>query len=335
MARVSITQIMRESGLSRATVDRVLNGRGGVHLRTQDLVERTLQRLSGPVAGVAQSAGPGCDIVVRMGRGLTAQLQAALVASNQPACLLHDRYQAEDDSMLHAVAACCRDLTRPLILTAKTSEPLLAELIEARRRGKVIVTLISDLPAEARDAFVGIDNRAAGQTAAYLIGRTLGDRPTTVGVVLGDHAYRCHEDREIGFRTALRAHFPKVILAGEALGADSPSGTRDAVRTLLRDNPAMAAIYNVGGGNAGLVDAIRDMRRAREMLIVGHETNHITVPYMREGLIDYLIAQSPATLLNAALQQAMMPRGTHHRDSAVDFAVFTRFNVPSFGRDRI
>ncbi|MDB5657614.1 MAG: substrate-binding periplasmic fold protein [Cypionkella sp.] len=334
MSRVSITEVMRESGLSRATVDRVLNKRGGVHRRTQDLVERTLVRLSTPPLGAAHTHGGRCDILVRLGRGMTAQLQSALGTAGQPGCVFHDLYQADDASMLQAVTAQCEDVTRPLVLTAKLSERLVAQLVEARQRGKIIITLISDLPLEARDVFVGIDNRAAGQTAAYLIGRALGDRSTTVGVVLGDHAYRCHEDREIGFRTALRTHFPKVVLAGEALGADSPSTTRDAVRRLLRDNPAIAAVYNVGGGNAGLVDAIRDMHREREILIVGHETNHITVPFLRDGLMDYLIAQDPSTLLNEALRQATRSRDSREKAHAhIDFGVFTRFNVPSFGRD--
>ncbi len=36
--------------------------------------------------------------------------------------------------------------------------------------GIPVVTLVTDLPSSARVAYVGIDNRAAGATAAYLIG---------------------------------------------------------------------------------------------------------------------------------------------------------------------
>jgi LacI family transcriptional regulator len=60
--------------------------------------------------------------------------------------------------------------------------------------------LVSDLDPDARDAFVGIDNRMSGQTAALLIGRLIGGRPRKVGLIVGDYAFRCHEDREIGFR---------------------------------------------------------------------------------------------------------------------------------------
>ena len=45
MRRVGIADIMRETGLSRATVDRALNGRGRVHARTRAAIEETLRRL--------------------------------------------------------------------------------------------------------------------------------------------------------------------------------------------------------------------------------------------------------------------------------------------------
>ena len=43
--------------------------------------------------------------------------------------------------------------------------------------GIPVVTLVTDVPASRRLAYVGIDNRAAGTTAAYLLGQWLGDRP--------------------------------------------------------------------------------------------------------------------------------------------------------------
>lgn len=45
MRRVTVADIMRETGLSRATVDRVLNGRAKVHDRTRAVVEETMARL--------------------------------------------------------------------------------------------------------------------------------------------------------------------------------------------------------------------------------------------------------------------------------------------------
>ncbi|WP_210528056.1 LacI family DNA-binding transcriptional regulator [Rubellimicrobium arenae] len=333
MRRVSIAEIMRESGLSRATVDRVLNNRGNVHPRTRTVVEETIRRLSTPeLASSPDEKAPAVDMVLRLGRGMTEQLRTTwdrIGAVGQ----FRDMYQAQEADLLPVIQELCQNPDRPLIMAVKNTDRLVARLREARARGKRVVAFISDLAPEARDVFVGIDNRAAGQTAAFLIGRALGDRPTPVGVVLGDPAFRCHEDREIGFRTALRAHFPKVVLSGEALGEDNPGLTRDAVTRLLKEQPALGAIYNVGGGNQGLVEALMSAGRAHDLLLVGHETNSITLPLLREGHMDFAIAQNPAALLSDALQRAVAEPEGRGRDSVLlDFGVFTRFNIPAFAQ---
>jgi LacI family transcriptional regulator len=330
--RVSIGEIMRESGLSRATVDRVLNGRGHVHPRTRAAVEETMRRLSLPQPSrEAGGSGPAVDIVLRLGRGMTEQVRSAwekVGATGQ----FRDMVQAQEADLLPVLQELCRDPERPLVISAKNTDRVAALLQEARARGKRVVALVSDLAPAARDVFVGIDNRAAGRTAAFLIGRALGDRPTPVGVVLGDPAFRCHEDREIGFRTALRAHFPKVVLAGEALGEDSPDLTREVVGRLIKEQPALGAIYNVGGGNRGLVEALQEAGRADDLLLVGHETNAVTVPLLRDGSLDFAIAQDPAVLLSESVRQAVQEPQARGRDSVLlDFGVFTRFNLPSFG----
>lgn len=326
MRRVSVAEIMQATGLSRATVDRVLNGRGRVHPRTRTVVEETLTRLNAPAAG-PETPLQRADIALRVGRGMMAQMRSAWAAAGVQG-RFEDLYLATDEQVLRRVEALCKDTSLPLILTVKNSDRLVAVLREARARGKRIITAVSDLTPAARDCYVGIDNRAAGQTAAFLIGRTLGDRPTTVGVVLGDMAFRGHEDREIGFRTGLRAHFPRVILSGEAQGEDSADLTRDAVLRMLKDHPALGAIYNVGGGNVGLVEALRQAGRAADMLVVGHEVNAVTAPLLQAGGMDFAIAGDPSALL----AEALLCAGTEPaRDSALlDFSVYTRFNLPGF-----
>lgn len=328
MRRVSISEIVQHTGLSRATVDRVMNGRGRVHPRTREVVEGALKALQAPAA--SSPMGPAADIVLRVGRGMTSQMKLAWDKSRASGAF-HDMYQANESEMLDVVAKLCADTTRPLIITAKNTQRLTDLLREARKQGKRVITLVSDLAPDARDCFVGIDNRAAGQTAAFLIGRTIGDRPTTAAVVVGDIAFRCHEDREIGFRTGLRANFPKVVLSGEARGEDSPVVTREAVLRLLRDQPALGAVYNVGGGNMGLVEAVKESGRANDLLVVSHEVNRITVPLLREGQIDFTIAGDPAVQLDEALRLATAERLEIMRDVvAQDFSVFTRFNLPAF-----
>lgn len=329
MRYVSITDIMRETGLSRATVDRVLNARGHVHARTREAVEETLRRLRAPQANAAEPS-PAADILLRVGQGMMSQLAAAR-DRDWPLSTLHDMAQCAETEMVATLRRLCDNVSRPLIVTAKNTPAIQDVLAAARRRGKFIVALVSDLAPESRDYHVGIDNRAAGQAAAFLIGRALGVRPTTAAVVVGDGAYRCHEDREIGFRTGLRANFPKVVVSGEAQGEDQAELTRTAVSQLLRSQPGLGAIYNVGGGNLGVARACRDLGRTRDILVVGHEVNAVTSPLLREGVMDFALATDPALLLSRAQARIRVGAQEHGPDSEwLDFAIYTGFNLPAF-----
>jgi LacI family transcriptional regulator len=310
-------------------VDRVLNDRGKVHPRTRAAVMETMRRLSSPLPTPSEE-GRQVDVVLRVGRGLLDQLRVSWRQTGR-AGQFHDMYQSADAELLEVVEELCRDPGRPLLVAARESEPLVEVLHEARSKGKRIVTVVSDLAPEARDAFVGMNNRAVGQTAAFLIGRLFGDRPTSVGVVIGDHAYRCHADREIGFRTTLRAHFPKIVVAGEALGEDNPTITESATARLLQDWPAIAAIYNIGAGNVGLVRALRAAGRAEDILLVSQEVNAVTAPLLREEGLDFAIATNPAVLLSEALRVAESEEVGAGRDGVLlDCGVYTRFNLPGF-----
>jgi len=331
MGRVKIIDIARETGLSRATIDRAMNNREGVHPRTRAQIEMAVARLTaGQQPTPVQSP---IDFALRLDRGMMDEVNAAAQKIEGRKIVIRDLHQQDDAHVLATIRALCQDLSRLLVITIKNTSQVIMELAKARRRGKIVVALITDLAMEARDAYVGIDNRAAGETAGFLVGRMLGDRPTTVGIVLGDHAYRCHEDREIGFRSALRTHFPKVVIAGEALGQDYAPATRAAVRKLLDDHPGIGAIYNVSGGNAGLARAIEDVGRTGDILTVIHEANEVSVPLLRNRQLDFIISQDPETLLTKAIQQAdMLHRGDSKAQTYLDFYVHTVFNVPSYAR---
>ncbi len=98
---------------------------------------------------------------------------------------------------------------------------------------------------------------------------------------------------------------------------------------LLRRHPEIEGVYNVGGGNAGLVGAIVESRRA--VRVMAHETNHITAPLARDGQIHYMISQNPKELLDRAREIAAIPAGERVKEiHFVDFGVYTRFNLPKY-----
>ena len=309
---VSINEIVAATGLSRATVDRVLNKRPGVHPRTQAHVLRTLAHLESD-----GFAGGGSALVSDLRK--TYRFQAVVQAGETftRSVLERVRKLSEADgggSTLQALASRSDEETIELIrsagresdglaLVSKNIEPVKSALKELQGEGKPVVALVSDLDPTIRKAYVGIDNRAAGQLAAFILGRCLERAAEAkVAVVVGYFSYLCQEDREIGFRSLLRQRFPKIEIVELIKGDDSREATYEAALRLFKQRRDIAGVYNVAGGNHGLARAIQEAQLEQRPLYITHEVNDVTEPLLRTGIIDFLISQNVEGLVRTSKQ---------------------------------
>ena len=218
-----------------------------------------------------------------------------------------------------------------LAIVCKNIPPIIDELKRLRQGGKRVMALVSDLELSARSAYLGIDNRAAGNVAAYLMGRHLeGRSDAQVAVMVGSFSYRCHEDREIGFRSIMRHKFESVEVLEVIKGEDSDEATYDAARKLLQAEPNVVGVYNVAGGNRGLAQALAELQPAYRPVYITHELNRVTEPLLRTQQIDYLIVQDLDEMVRRATQfMREIPgddRGSHALEH-IPFRLLTQFNI--------
>jgi LacI family transcriptional regulator len=123
-----------------------------------------------------------------------------------------------------------------------------------------VVTLVTDLPAAPRIAYAGIDNRAAGATAAYLLEQWLADRAGDVLVVRGHGSFRGEDEREVGFRDEMRRRCPgrrllEVVDEDDRADAVTPASGRCRPRIrpygrCIRCTPEPAATPPCSPGSA-------------------------------------------------------------------------------------
>src|SRR4051812_45064953 len=138
--------------------------------------------------------------------------------------------------------------------------PLVVAAVERLAEvGIPVVTLVTDLPTSCRVAYVGLDNRAAGATAAYLLDQWLPDDGAVL-VTRGTGSFRGEDDREMGFRATLRSLRP----GRRQVDLVDPTGDDEVLRDLVRDaldaDPDIAAVYSMyaTGGNAATLAAFAD-----------------------------------------------------------------------------
>ena len=88
------------------------------------------------------------------------------------------------------------------VILKAPDEPEISDAIgRLHDAGIPVVTLVTDIPLSERLAYVGIDNRAAGATAAYLIDSGWPAPGDVILMALSRSVFRGEEEREMGFRT--------------------------------------------------------------------------------------------------------------------------------------
>jgi LacI family transcriptional regulator len=160
-------------------------------------------------------------------------------------------------------------------------------------RNVAVVTLVSDAPSSRRMHYVGIDNPAAGRTAATLMGRFLSGRKGTVGVIAGSLSLRDHAERQFGFHQILSSEYPDLTALPALEGRDDSERTHLLTAELLKRQPDLLGIYSAGAGNRGIAAALEEAGRTRDIVWIAHELTHHTRRFLLHGTIDAIINQDP------------------------------------------
>ena len=298
--------IARHAGVGTATVERVLNSRGGVR---PDVVDRVVasaraldypRRLPDAHRGIIRIE----VILVRPETTFFARLSRAferIAATLDRTIAVHRTFVAELDA--NAIAARIRSpgMRRAGLILAVPDDPLVRDALRQIETEKTpvieIVTRIAGKPA----AYVGIDNYAAGRSAALYLSR-MQRRSGKVAAICHSQIYQVHRDRIRGFSDYLAEH-PRGDLAFTEVmfGKDLRHVSAELLVDALARWPDLVGLYNAGGANSGLCGVLRRHPRGREIFFVGHELTQFTEPALRDGIMDVVIDQAPEAQARRAI----------------------------------
>lgn len=338
--RVTVHDVARAAGVSLATVDRVLNGRPGVRAATAEKVEQAIQSLgfSRDVNASLMARARDLKVVFFIPDGsnefMDSLADAVLRRAGQALAdrmhLVTHRIRALDTGALASGldALAPSDCDCAVIVTSEEPE-ILAAVDSATRRGIAVMTLVSDLPHSSRRHFIGVDNIAAGCTAASLIGRFL-PLGGTVAVIAGSLHLRDHLERLEGFRRILSADFAGIKVLDPLEGHDGRAETEALVAGLLAEHPDLSGIYNLGAGNAGLVSALEHSGRAGTVRVIAHELTAPTREGLLSGAIDVVLDQNPDGEIREAIAAARslaLGAGQHLATHPIEIGIFLRDNL--------
>jgi LacI family transcriptional regulator len=305
--RARAADIARAAGVSTATVDRVLNRRPGVRTATAHRVMKAAAALDYlPEADLLEALRPKpMRLVFLLPAGTNRYLRALgqyIASADEPLapfnvtcrCQFVEAFKPEAlaDSLLrhgrNADGIAFMALEHPQVREA------IATLAD---RGVPVLTVISDLLHSRRAAYVGLDNRAAGRSAGFLLGRFLAGRAGRIALIAGSRSYRAHEEREMGFLHIREEMFPGIDVVGLREGHDDSEQNYRQTRGLLRQYPDLVGIYNIGGASDGVGRALKEAGRAKDVVFVGHGLTPDTRALLIDGTMDAVITQDPEAMV--------------------------------------
>jgi len=313
MPRPTVNDLAKAAGVSLATVDRVLNARPGVREQTIRRVNEAIEKI-GYVRDVTaanlarQRRYRFAFLLPEAADEFVALLRAAIAeAAASPIVDRTDLSVASfppDDP--HVLVKALRRLGEQGIdgvaIFAPETPHLRDEIAHLKEKGVAVVALVSDLPHTGRDHFVGIDNLAAGRTAAVLMGRFLRESRGSVLVLASSMQASSNVERRFGFDRVMAGQFPGIEVLPSLEGHDDPDIIRRVVSNLLDSRPDAAGIYSVGAGNGALIDLLRARPGGRDLVVIGHELTRNTTRALEEGVFDAVISQNVGHIARSALR---------------------------------
>ncbi len=300
---VTLKQIADAAGVSRGTVDRVINKRG--HVRPE--VEKRILQIAKDLhyrpnpygrALVKSTKTSKIGVICQFGETPFMKLvvegieQARKEITARGSEVLIETIDSYDtDRTLTAIDRMLLDGVEGLALTAGPAPELQEKLREVIKSGIPVITFNTDSKESGRLSYVGLENYRAGTVCAGLMGSALRNG----GLILPISGYLenyAHSRRMLGFRETIAMQFPSITLLPAELCHDTDAVAEEIVHRALRLNPDIKGIYISGNGQHGVCEALRAEGLAGKICLIVYDLTERNKNELRNGTIDFLIDQN-------------------------------------------
>jgi len=336
MKTMTLDELARVACVSVATVDRVLNERGGVSPRTTKKVLQAARDAGLKRILPEEHRHPWQIEVMLSGndsfffKQLASDFASVATALGYRRITLHRTFIPEsrpDKLAAHImVSSQQRD---GLIVFAHEHPSIYDALSVCKQRDVPVVTLVTDLPGAERLCHVGINQLQAGRTAGLMMGKLLKQEGEVI-MVSGRFEYSAHQQRIQGFRDVLQERFPYLVLKEALAGQESRITISKLLEKQLVQSKAVVGVYNTGLGNTQISEALARHRLTDSCILITHELYATTRALFAKGALALTLdqntrrhAQLSVDMLLRYLEKVTVPEAP---DGKVKFMLYTAEN---------
>ena len=300
---MTIKDIARICGVSRGTVDRVLNNRGKVNPDTEALIRQTMQNMgytknivaraltvkrSSPVIGVilCSEGNPFFDMVLE---GIyDAQKERVDYGVSM---LLRTLHGYDVNKQLEAITALEATISA-LVIQPINDERIEEKIAKLKKRGIPTITINSDLPNSSRCCYVGSDYESGGSTAAGLM-RLATQGKAKLGIIGGVDSLLGHTLRQLGFEKRIQQCAPQITIVAKENAMDNPEKAFAITTKMLTEHTDITALFVVAMGLDQVCKAVLALGREHPLYIVGYDDVPATRAFIQSGVVCGVVCQQP------------------------------------------
>jgi LacI family transcriptional regulator len=173
---------------------------------------------------------------------------------------------------------------------------------KAVMRGINLVTMISDIPMSLRRFFVGIDNIAAGRLAGTLMGRFLPGKKGKVGVIAVNTLQRNQIERINGFRQVIELYYKDLEILPIREGMNSRDRFAAITRQFIDSYRDLLGIYSLAADNSVILRVLKEYDIRDELVVIVHELSDEVRAAMESETIDAVIVQDTDNIARSAVR---------------------------------
>ncbi len=337
----TIKEIAALAGVSRGTVDRVLNNRGSVKPETEEKIREIAKALDYKPnkAGLVLAAqkkklklgvilpSPENIFFIDVEEGLREKAEE-LSGYNCTVLVKHFAYGVEEQ--LKAIDVLMSEKVSGIALVPYNDERIRAKIDQLHQDGIPVVTLNTDIEGSKRIAYVGSHYSKSGRTAAGLM-NLMTHGPLHIGIITGSPNILCHTERITGFTESLAQIGRNFTITAIIENHDDEFESYEKTTELLKNHPEINALFFAAGGVYGGCRAVTSLGLAGKIRIISFDNERPTKEQVEKGVIAATICQQPRLqgskpldILFTYLTEGLLPEKEYHY---VDVDIRIRENI--------
>lgn len=301
----TIKEIATLAGVSRGTVDRVLNNRGSVNPATAEKINEIAKALDykpnkAGLALAAQKKKLKLGVILFSAENpffaevLKGVNEKAEDLAGYNCTVLVKQIPINVDAQLNAIDELLREEVNGIALAPYNDDRIRIRINELYEQGIPVVTLNTDIEYSRRIAYVGSNYTKSGATAAGLL-RLMTHDDVQVGIITGSSDILCHTERIAGFTNTLKPYQERIHIVSIAETHDDEIESYEQTSRLLNEHPEINALFFAAGGVYGGCRAIASLGLAGRLCVIAFDKADTTEHFLREGILSAVICQQPRT----------------------------------------